>query len=142
MPAAFFRVRLSVRPKSGGEAELVPPSVLQGLNYSFVTVKDGGEEAIITLEGSQAVLDRVEKNKDCDRLTPREKEKLQKSYPVPKLKKKYRVQPQFLQAGEAVAVGEQFEVDDRGHRIVDTIQTVRAGFYLIDVPVFVESAGG
>ena len=30
---------------------------------------------------------------------------------------------------------ENFETDKKGKRILDTIQTVRSGFYLIDVPV-------
>lgn len=41
MTIAFFRIPLSVKPQDWGQAELVLPDVLQGLNYHFVVVKEG-----------------------------------------------------------------------------------------------------
>ncbi len=135
MPTAFFQVRVSVQPKSGGEAELMPPPAIQGLNYQFVLVKDGGEEAIMKLDGPDSALKQVEKDKDCKKLTPRQVETLRTTYPKPKLKMKYRAQLQLQESGEAIPVPASFEVDEAGNKIVETVQTVRSGFYLIDVPV-------
>ncbi len=138
MSVAFFQISLSVQPK-GGEAELVPPKVLQDLNYRFVIVKDGGEEGIVKLEESEAVLKKVEKDKDCKKLTKKQMEALQKKYPQPKLKQKYRMRTQTEEQGETETVSEPFEVDDKGNKIIDTFQTVRSGFYLIDVPIVSQS---
>jgi len=135
MPAAFFQVRLSVQPSSGGEAELILPGVLQGLNYRFVIVKDGGEEGIIKLEESDAVMSNVANASECRVLTENQVETLQESYPKPKIKKKFRMRAQTQGLGGIGRTSEDFEVDNQGNRLVDNIQTVRSGFYLIDVPL-------
>lgn len=139
MPSAFFRVRLSVRPKGGGEAELVPPDVLQDLHYRFVIVKEGGEEGIVRIEEPEAVLETIEQDKDCDKLTVEQMEALQKEYPAPKLKKKYRMGLQEHEAGEGRPMDWLFAVDAQGNRILDTWQTIRSGFYLIDLLVASDS---
>ena len=141
MPVAFFQIPLSVQPKGGGEAELVPPKALQGQNYRFVIVKDGGEEGIVKLEESEALLKKVGKAKDCKKLTKEQMKTLQKNYPRPKLKQKYRMRTQIEERGEAETVGEAFELDDKGNKIINTFQTVRSGFYLIDVPVSPQPTG-
>ena len=133
MAVAFFQIPLSVKPKAGGEAELVPPQALQDLNYRFVIVKEGGEEGIVKLEESRQVLQKVAEHEDCKKLTERQLEELKQSYPQPKLKQKYRTREQIEEEDEATA--EPFDLDDKGNRIFDTFQTVRSGFYLIDVPV-------
>lgn len=133
MPENYFKIPLSVEPKKGGLAEIVPPKILQDLNYVFVIVKDGGEEEIIKVEEPESVLKKIEMDKDCKRLTAKQMELLRKSYPTPKIKKKYRIRPQTSEAGGEG--GERFELDDKGNRIIDTFQTVRSGFYLIDVKV-------
>jgi hypothetical protein len=140
MSVAFFQVVLSVQPKGGAEAELVLPKVLQGRNYRFVIVKDGGEEGIVKLEGPQEVIKKVEKDKGCEKLTKKQMEKQQKTYPVPKIKKRYRMRTQAPEeeVGAETAT-EPFEVDDKGSKIIETFQTVRSGFYLIDVPVLTEA---
>lgn len=135
MPGAFFRVRLSVRPRGGGEAELVLPNTLQDLQYRFVIVKEGGEEGIVRIEEPEAVLETVERDKDCRKLTAKRVETLKKEYPAPKLKKKYRTGPQGHEAGERRPLDWLFAVDAQGNRILDTLQTIRSGFYLIDVLV-------
>lgn len=122
MPAAYFQIQLSVQPKSGGEAALIPPPVLQGLDYRFVIVKDGAEEGIAKLDGPDAALKRVAKDKGCKKLTTKQIKTLRARYPKPKIKTKYRAQPQ-----------------EAGNKAVDTFQTVRSGFYLIDVPILAES---
>src|SRR5439155_17571418 len=123
------------------EAELIPPQALHGLNYHFILVKDGGEEGIIQLEGADAVLKQVEKEKECKKLTAKQLATLQASYPKPKIKQKYRMQSQIQEAGETVPVAGLFEVDPAGNKIVDTFQTVRVGFYLIDISVAAQSTG-
>ncbi len=133
MAIAFFQIPLSVKPTGGGDAELVAPEVLQGLNYRYVIVKEGGEEGIIKLEESQQVRRKVAEQQDCKKLTAKQVEELKQNYPRPKLKEKYRTHQQVEEEDEVT--DEPFELDDKGNRIIDTIQTVRSGFYLIDVPV-------
>lgn len=138
MAVAYFQIQLSVQPKSGGEAALIPPPVLQGLDYRFVIVKDGAEEGIAKLDGPDAALKQVEKDKACKKLTTKQVEALRASYPKPKIKKKYRAQPQLEETGATKPLVGSFEVDEAGNEI-DTFQTVRSGFYLIDVPISAES---
>jgi hypothetical protein len=131
MAVAFFQVQLSVQPKEAGEAELVLPKVLHELPYQFVAVKDGCEEGIIKLDTSESNLKKLEKEKSCKKLTEPQMAALNKSYPVPKFKQKYR----SPSPEEVETSSEPFALDDRGNRILETWQTVRSGFYLIDVPV-------
>ncbi len=135
MSENFFQITLSIEPKSNGKAELVSPKVLLELNYQFVIVKDGGNEGIISIDEPDAVLKEVEENKDCKKLTVEQMKISQKSYPAPRIKKIFRKRTQILGPGELETTGEEFEVDEKGNRIIDIVQTVRSGFYLIDVPV-------
>ena len=135
MPIQFFKIPLSVQPKGGGEVKLVAPQIWQDLNYRFVIVKDGGTEGIIQLEESEEVLAKVERNEICQKLTPEQLEALKNSYPKPKLKQKYRLLVQTQEGDETEAATEVYEIDEQGNRIIDTLQTVRAGFYLIDVAI-------
>lgn len=127
MASAFFLVPLSVQTKDYGEAELATPEVLQNVNHQFVIVKEGGEEGIIQVETSEANLQDIEKNEHCQKLNESQLETLKASYPAPKIKQKYRL--------STTGNDEPFVVDESGERVVDTWQTVRSGFYLIDVPV-------
>ncbi len=132
MAVAFFQVQLSVKPKEAGEAELVLPEIAKNLNYQFVVVKEGGNEGIIKLEAAEEKLKEIEKeSRNFKKLTESELETLKKSYPAPKLKQKYR----SISPEEAETSSEPFALDDRGNRIINTWQTVRSGFYLIDVPI-------
>ena len=141
MPAAFFRVPLSVQPTSGGMAELVVPEALRDLAYHFVLVKEGGDEGIVRVEAPEAELKRLDKEGGYDRLTSKQLETVRRGYPPPKLKTRYRPRPQAEtlspQAGDAgeAALAAAYEVDAEGNPVIDTVQTVRAGFYLLDVPV-------
>jgi len=139
MPSAYFQIQLTVQPQSGGSAILEPPAVLKSTHYSFVTVKEGGGEAIVKVDGPDSVLKQVEKDKGCKKLTVKQLETLKESYPRPKLKKKFRSQPQPRDADAAApaAMG-MSAVDEKGERVVDTFQTVRSGFHLIDVPILTE----
>jgi len=130
MTQALFQVVTSVRPKGGGEAELVLPKVLSGVAYRIVVVKEGGEEVIVAVEGANAELKALTQDQNCHKLTPKQADTLRKNYPAPNLKKKYRPRP-----ADAAPEGGQFETDDQGRPIMDTFQTVRSGFYMIDVPI-------
>ena len=130
MGKAIFQVALSVEAVGQGNARLVPTKALKDLHYRFVTVKDGGDEAIVVVEASDAELKALEKDKSCRKLTPKQADSLRHSYPAPKVKKKFRAIPPA-----AKPAGGQFETDKHGKPIVDTVQTVRSGFYLIDVPL-------
>lgn len=132
MTVAYFQIPLSVKPKNGGEAVLEPPKALDGLNFGFVAVREGGKEGIIRVEEAEAVLKNIEEQKDCMRLTAQQAEAARKNYSKPKQKSKFRMKSQVLKQGEAA---EQYELDEKGSKIIDTIQTVRSGFYLIDVPI-------
>jgi hypothetical protein len=139
MAVAYFHIPLSVKPKAGGEAVLVSPKALLGLSFRFIIVKDGGEEGIVRVEEPEAALKKIEKEKGCKRLTLRQVEAVRKSYPPAKLKSKFQIRTQGPRPPEPAAGSELYEVDEKGNRILDTFQTVRSGFYLIDVPVFPES---
>ena len=135
MPVAFFQVRLSVRPE-GGSAALVPPTVVRDLGYQVVAVKEGGGEGIIRLEEPETVLRKVASHRDCTRLTPKSREELQQSYPPPKLKQRYREPAAGAEAAESGAEGGQPVPAAAGEPVLETVQTVRSGFYLIDVPLW------
>jgi hypothetical protein len=130
MAVAFFQVQLSIQPKEHGEAELILPKAFPEINHQFIIVKEGGEEGIIKIETSEANLKKLENNESCKKLTESEMKALKESYPNPKLKQKYRFPTQ--------AESEPFVVDQQGERLIDTWQTVRSGFYLIDVPVLTQ----
>jgi len=164
MPVAFFQVPLSVQPKSGGTAEILVPEVLRDLNYGFVIVKEGAEEGIDRVDVSETDLKKITGEANCTRLDLASMKALYESYPKPKLKQQYQTKaptPQPLPAtaaiprppqvaGEAMEPppsqppqaevggnipGQQFETDDQGNPVLITLQTVRSGFYLIDVPI-------
>jgi hypothetical protein len=130
MTTTFFQVQLSVQPKAGGDAEFILPEVFEGLDYHFVLVKDGGEEGLVKLDASAAQIKTVEKNKQCKKLSKAELESLKKAYPKPKLKQQYHLLPVAEDDGEA-----QPTIEDLETLPIDTLQTVRSGFYLIDVPI-------
>jgi hypothetical protein len=134
MPVVHFQVKLSVRPGSGGEAKLVLPDMLQDKPYQFVILKAGGEEAIVRVEAPDAVLKEIGKDPGIRKLTSQQAAGLQKSYPRPALKRKYRMQTPDPKAASG-DLPMTYEVDANGQPIIDTYQTVRSGFYLIDVPV-------
>ena len=138
----FFQVTLSTQPTGGGAAGLVPPAVLRDLDFDVVIVKDGGEEGILKLEGSAAVLKMLAKDEACKKLTKKQMASLRKSYPPPKLRQQYRPQVEPTEAGEVETTDSPFAVDERGKPIIDTIQTIRSGFHLIDVPILPPENGG
>lgn len=127
MATAYFQVQLSVQPTEGGEAQLVLPKVLDALEHQFILVKEGGEEGLIQVEASTAELRKVEKDKHCNKLSKAELDALKNAYPAPKLKQKFHPLLEDEQEGT--------EVVDLNDRPIDTLQTVRSGFYLIDVPI-------
>jgi hypothetical protein len=135
MAVAYFQIPLSVKPSGGGEAVLVGPKALQELSHRFVLVKDGGEEGIVRVEEPETVLKKIEKEKGCKRLTPRQAEAARKSYPRPKLKNRFRMRSPVRRPEGAAAGEDLYGIDEKGNRILDTFQTVRSGVYLIDVPV-------
>ena len=135
MSIASFKVALSIKPAGGGEAKLVVPKVLHGQDFQFVIVKDG-EEGIISLNAPTEVIKKVEKDQKCKKLTKKEMEKVINSYPQPCIKELYRPKAQIQEKDrEGEIVNEPFEVDDKGERVIEKVQTVRSGFYLIDVPI-------
>ncbi len=136
MVTAYFRVDLLVNPLTGGQAELVVPKTLEGHDYRFIIVKDGAEEAIIQLKAPSDFIKQVEKDKKCKKLTKEEMTKLMESYPRPRIKKKFQEKVEKINGeGETPTFVKVFELDTSGNKIVDTVQTVRAGIHMIDVSV-------
>ena len=137
MPQALFQVQLSLKTTSG-RAQLMLPEVLNDLEFRCLVVKEGGAEAIIRLEATADALKKLDKHDGLNKLTPKQAEQLRATYPAPKLKKKYRLR--LIPAGEVVGPStDVYELDSKGERIVDTFQTVRSGFHLIDIPVTEEA---
>lgn len=139
MAKSYFEVKLSVKPEGGGAARLVIPNVLQRLDYQFVMVQEGGREGVILLDESTDTAKKVARDKKCKKLTKKQMEKVLAGYPPPRLKKKFRFRELNAKA-EDLDVADQFEVDKKGEHIVDTFQTIRSDFYLIDVPVLAKNA--
>lgn len=139
MAVAYFRVQLTVRPKQGGDAELVLPNALKDLDPHFVVVKEGGQEGIVQVEAPETVLKKIAKDDRCTRFALEEIEALRAGYPPPKIKLRYRPIPVPQIGVGADARPELFALDAGGDRMVDTYQTVRSGFYLIDVPIMAAS---
>ena len=127
MATAYFQVQLSVQPTEGGEAKLVVPKVLNALEHQFILVQEGGEEGLIQVEASTTELRKLEKDKHCKKLSKADLDALKNTYSTPKLKQKFHSLSES-EEGEA-------EVSDPDNRPIDTLQTVRSGFYLIDVPI-------
>ena len=135
MPTAYFRIPLTVNPTGGGAAELVAPDALQEIDYSYLIVKEGCEEGIVALEAPNAVISELAAADTYEKLTARKMQSVRRGYPPPKLKQRYRLRQEPVGSQDADPSAGPYEVDNEGNRIVDTFQTVRAGFYLIDVPV-------
>lgn len=131
--ATYFQVTLTIQSKNGGMAELVLPKALQGILFDFIIVKEGGSEGIIRVEAAEATIKKIESDSQCKKLTNKQVDSIRKSYPVPKLKQKFRLRnPADVDPGKPDGL---YELDAKGNKIIDTVQTVRSGFYLIDVPV-------
>jgi hypothetical protein len=125
MPVVLFRVPIAVE-SVGGQAAPAVPAALDGLNYRFVIARDGAE-AIVEVDAPKEALERVAADAACERLTAREAAKLREGYPPPRLKRRFR-------PAEAGAGGE-YALDAQGNPVVETVQTVRAGLHLVDIPL-------
>jgi hypothetical protein len=132
MPETFFKITLSLEVK-GGQASLMPPKGLKGLEVGFVIVKQGGKEAIVSVEGPQKKLNKLEKSKDCQKLTSKQAQELKEAYAQPRITRKYRLRTQAPAGSKDLNVDEQRETDEKGNPIIDNYQTVRCGFHVIDV---------
>src|SRR5215813_355560 len=119
MPDALFQVHLTVRPTAEGKAEIVPPDALADMKFSFVAVKDGGEEAIVRLSAPADAIKALERRKGVTRLTPKHGEQLRARYPAPRIRRTFRAP-----ANEQGARPSKFALDSEGNRVVDTFQTV------------------
>jgi hypothetical protein len=131
VPTALFQMHLTIRPTSGGQAELAVPDTIRDLDYHFVAVKDGGEEGIVRVNAPQKALAALAQDPACTQLADSQADELRKSYPPPRLKHVLRP----IHAPEDTAGSATFAVDAEGRPVIDILQTVRSGFYLIDVPV-------
>ncbi|NJP10299.1 MAG: hypothetical protein HC866_13170 [Leptolyngbyaceae cyanobacterium RU_5_1] len=136
MAIAYFEIPVMVQPTTGGDAELVLVQELHGLAYQFVQVNDGGREAIIQLNAGEAGLQTLSQTSHFTPLTDTEMAALKASYAPPKLKQRYRRAQTDAQIEESSL---PFELDLHGNPVIEWVQTVRSGFYLVDVPVVNET---
>jgi hypothetical protein len=138
MPVAYYQIQLALQPTGGGQAQLAVPEALHELSYQFVIVKDGGEEGIVRVEAPKATLDALAKTESLKKVTEHQVAELRAGYPPPRLRERYRLvatPPADAEVLLGSASVEQVALDDQGQQVLETIQTVRAGFHLIDVPV-------
>lgn len=133
MPTTYIQAKLTVQP-TAGQAELVVPEVLRGLNYRFVIIKDGGEECIVQLDAPAATLENIGQDPACTRLSAKQAKSLLASYPPPRIKRLFRIEAPTVNDPAAPLI-EQVALNEQGRQIIDTFQTVRSGFYLIDVSI-------
>jgi hypothetical protein len=124
----YFRVQLALQTLSGGRATLDVPLALRALPHDFVLVNSGGAEAIVRVEQPESVLKALAHETNCTKLTPKQLEETRAGYAAPSLKRRYR-------PVDASQPSKGYTNDKQGHPIVETVQTVRSGIYLIDVPV-------
>jgi hypothetical protein len=134
MATGYFQVVLQVRALKSAEAQLLAPRILDGLNFAFVVVKDDGTEGIVRVEEPESELKKIAHSNDCKKLTPKQLTETQAGYPAPRLKYRYG------RAKDPVSGHFDFATDAQGNRVVEAVQTVRAGFYMIDVPVIGQPA--
>jgi hypothetical protein len=141
MPVSFFKVPLTIAPKPGGTAEIIIPEILKNFTYHFVIVKEGAEEGIVRVEASESELEHITNIEHCVKLEPEQLKALYESYPPPKFKQQFQARQPIASSTESDAPSVpttpdgQFEIDETGNPIVQTLQTVRSGFYLIDIPI-------
>ena len=129
MATAYFKIKLSLDTKAG-KARLVPPKLLKDIDFGYVLVKEGGSEAIVKVDATSDAIKKIDNNKDFEKLTPKQMEAAIKNYPIAKKKRLYR--PAKVEAGAEPQTG-IYQKDEKGNLIVDTVQTVRSGYHLIDV---------
>jgi len=101
---------------------------LRAVPHDFVLVNSGGAEAIVRVEQTENMLKMLAQETNSAKLTPKQLAETRASYAAPSLKQRYR-------PVDASQPSKGFACDKQGHPIVETVQTVRSGIYLIDVPV-------
>jgi hypothetical protein len=124
----YFRVQLALQTLNGGRATLDVPPALRAVPHGFVLVNGGGAEAIVRVEQTESVLKMLAHETHCTRLTPKQLEETRARYAAPSVKQRYR-------PVDAAQPSKGYATDKHGQPIVETVQTVRSGIYLIDVPV-------
>ena len=124
----YFRVQLALQTLNGGRATLDVPAALRAVPHEFVLVNGGGAEAIVRVEQPESVLKTLAHEASCTKLTPKQLEDTRARYAAPSLKRRFR-------PVDASQPSKGFASDKHGRPIVETVQTVRSGIYLIDVPV-------
>lgn len=120
MPEAYFEVDIKFNETGGGRAEIAAPVALAGSKWGYVLVHEAEPKAIVRVEAGSKAHKAIAADPACRSLTDRRLEALKDAYPKPRLKQKYRRPPASEEVGE---------------RTLETFQTVRWKFYLIDVPV-------
>lgn len=135
MPDGLFVVQLSAAADAGGRPQLQPPPALAGLDFRYLSVKQGGTEAVVRVTAAADSLKTLERGDGCKKLTPKQADQWRAGCATPTLKRQYRPQQLDADAAPGGQVGGGYALDADGQAIVDVFQTVRLGFHLIDVPI-------
>lgn len=133
MATKYYEVDLQFEATGAGQAEIVVPQVLADKEWHYVLVHDGEPKAIVQVEAGTQDHKTIGADAACRSLNKTQMTALKKKYPAPKLKQKYRL----VEAGLTVEEGEIEAM--QGEPVLETFQTVRWRFYLIDVPVVAQS---
>lgn len=127
MPQAYFEMEIKFKEIGSGQAEIVAPQILVDKEWRYVWVNEGEQKAIVQVEGADQELQAIEADPACRSLTDKRLSARKAAYPQPRLKQKYRpVEAGVSGSGEG------------GEQTLETFQTVRWKFYLIDVPILAE----
>jgi hypothetical protein len=100
-------------------------------------VNAGAKEAIVRVEAAKQVLSRLADADECRELSIKQAQALISTYQQPKLSRKYRKPPNLSHSpsGPEPPVARGGKPEDDQEPVIETVQTVRSGFYLVDVPV-------
>lgn len=127
MAKKTYEVEIKFKEAGAGQAEIVVPKVLKGSDWRYELVNGPEAKAIVQVEASTENHKAITADAACRSLSKKQTTVLKKTYPAPKLKRIYR-ELEFTLAPE----------ETEGERILETFQTVRWRFHLIDIPIGAE----
>src|SRR5262249_30083489 len=104
------------------------PERVRAMSYAFVIVRNGGTEGVVRVEGEDSALQALGNDPSCRRIDEDQLRSLREEYQP--IRTKQRFQPDPTSPGRVATL-----LDKDGNPVIETVQTVRAGFYMIDVPL-------
>jgi hypothetical protein len=129
MAEKYYEVDIQFRETGTGQAEIIVPQVLTAKAWHYVQIHGDGQKALVEVDASDDEQAAIAADNAIRSLTKGQVTERQKAYPAPKLKRRYPERTAQLIAEEGKVEGAT------GAPVLETFQTVRWRFYLIDVPV-------